>query len=41
MDGEEEPPVPHVLQSLYYKTTEDAPYESWLLLEKDTELDDS
>ena len=34
MDDEDEPPVPHVLQLDRYKTTEDAAYDSWFLLEK-------
>ena len=32
-DGEEEDgPVPHVLTTADYRTTDDAPYDSWLLL---------
>jgi len=34
MDPEEEEPVPHVLELDQYDTTEDAEYDSWLLLEK-------
>ena len=33
IDGEEEPDVPHVLQLSDYQTTDDAEYDSWLLLE--------
>ena len=37
-DGEEEDgPVPHVLTSADYRTTDDAPYDSWLLLVADAE----
>ena len=34
IDGEEEPDVPHVLQLSEYQTTDDAGYDSWLLLEE-------
>jgi hypothetical protein len=34
IDGEEEPDVPHVLQLSEYQTTDDAEYDSWLLLEE-------
>ena len=33
IDGEEEPDVPHVLELSEYQTTDDAVYDSWLLLE--------
>ena len=32
-------PAPHVLESSRYFTTEDAEYDSWLLLEKSEEDD--
>ena len=34
VDKEGEPPVPHVLSESRYATENDAPYDSWLLLEK-------
>jgi len=33
IDGEDENDVPHVLQLDEYRTTDDAEYDSWLLLE--------
>ena len=33
IDGEDEDDVPHVLQLGEYRTTDDAEYDSWLLLE--------
>ena len=33
-DPADGPPAPHVLDSSRYFTTEDAPYDSWMLLEK-------
>jgi hypothetical protein len=40
-DGEEEEegPVPHVLESAEYHTTDDADYDSWLLLEAIEEIE--
>ena len=40
-DGEEEDgPVPHVLESAEYNTTDDADYDSWLLLEAIEEIEE-
>ena len=40
-DGEEEDgPVPHVLESAEYGTTDDADYDSWLLLEAIEEIEE-
>ena len=33
-DATDSPPAPHVLDSSRYFTTEDSPYDSWMLLEK-------
>ena len=34
IDDDEEPPIPHVLTREKYAMSDEAPYESWLLVEK-------